>query len=218
MMRFKYRTYIVPMPEEVQVRTLPRAYRDAGGALAGDPYRGGEPANGLHELGQHVSIALELGHELVTERERFVWAVRCSFAEKAWLLSHEIGSRWEMAWSHLDDARALAVRRGRDVAAYDRARDLAGDLSSAVAIVEVGGWRPVGLTAFARTARYRLPRLEPLVDAMAALQEAVPEARIERQPEPPNVRLGRRLLWKWFLIAIVAAVTIAIVWNLAQAR
>lgn len=219
-MPIKHTTHFVPFPDGEQPRTLPPV-SSMGEAIVGNPYRGGEDGIWLQTFSEHLSIAFGLAEELVATVPRFEHLVRIGVAEGLESVARQIGRSWEMLWSQLDDARSLATRRGRDVSTYDRARVNAKDLSSGAAQVEIGEWLDAGLNAKERTVQYRIPRLEPALDAMEALKLSVPEAQIVRQPEAPDLRSARRGPWKWILIAIVVALGVAVAsfeWNLLHSR
>ena len=216
-MTIKYTTQFVPFPDVGQPRTRLRSDPADGGKPSGDPYR--DDGMILQTFSQHLSIALELAFEIATALEGFERSIRSGVAESALAARHEVGSRWEMMWSHLDDARQIAVRRGRDVSRYDSAREAACDLSSAAADVEIGEWRDAGFNAYRRTVHYRIPRREPMLAAITALEQAVPEVPIVRPPEPPDLRLGRGIPWKWILLAMVVALAVCVAvyeWNLVH--
>jgi hypothetical protein len=204
-----FTTEFIPLPEEVQTRTLPRSPANTGNEGARDPYR--DDAAWIQAFSQHVSIAIELSRELTSWRERFDRATGAGGSgEAAASAAQEIGNRWEMFWSQLDDARALAQARGVNLSAYDKARDDARDLSSGAAVVEVGEWRhDVATSGRKRTVHFRVPRLEAARRALGALRAAVPAAQIVRQPDAPDLRtLSQRIPWTWIVLAIVAAAAI----------
>jgi hypothetical protein len=123
-------------------------------------------------------------------------------------------------WSQLEDACRIAASRGRDVSAYEQAREAARDLSPAASYVEVEPWTNAGYNAKKRNVWFRIPVIDAVPAALEALSAAVPEAEIETQPPAPDL-LGSRLPWKWILVAIVVGVGIAIgvyEWNLVHSR
>jgi hypothetical protein len=208
-METKFITEFIPLPEDVETRTLPRPSRTGGKTLVADPYR--DDAAWLQVFSQHVSIAIELSRELTSWRERFERATGANGSgEAAAAAAHEIGTRWEMLWSQLDDARALAHAHGANVAGYDKAREAARDLSSGAAVVEIGEWRhDVAASERKRTVHFRAPRLDSARRALGTLRAAVPAAQIVRQPDAPDLRtLWQRIPWAWIVLAVLAAAAV----------
>lgn len=203
-MQIKLTTTFIRLPDG-QTQTLPRASR-AARDVGGDPYRSNDAW--LRSFSQHVSIAVDLSRELTGLRERFDLATGAEGSgEAAATIAQEIGSRWEMLWSQLDDASSLAQASGVDVAAYDKARADARDLSCGAAVVEIGEWESDMATAGRkRTVSYRVPHLEFARRALGALRAAVPAANIVRQPDAPDLRpLSHRIPWTWIVIGIAVA-------------
>lgn len=54
--------------------------------------------------------------------------------------------------------------------------------------MDIAEWRPNGINAYQRSVMYRMPSLDPAIEAIAALQAAVPEAAISAQTEVPDLR------------------------------
>jgi hypothetical protein len=105
---------------------------------------------------------------------------------------------WESTWDQLKEARKIAVAKGRDVAEFDLALALAGDLYLGVAegtAVEVGNrvhlkWKNVST--------------QPARDAIAALRAAMPEVVVVKQA-PVEVDLAPSSN-KAIVIAIVVGI------------
>jgi hypothetical protein len=208
-MQITYTTYFKPL------EAPPRTVSVKVGATLGDPYRGDDHL-AIRRIGQHLSIALDLAKELVPLGQRLAHAIESRAAESAQAYGAAVGSRWEQFWSQMEDACRIAASRGRDVSAYDQARERARDLSPAAAYVEIEPWTDAGYNAKKRTVWFRMPAITAVPLALEALEAAVPEAEIESQPPAPDLR-GRRLPWRWILLAIVIALGIAIgvyEWNL----
>ncbi len=212
-MQITYTTYFKPL------EAPPRTVSVKANASAGDPYRGDDHM-AIRQIGQHLSIALDLAKELVPLGQRLERAIEIKAAESAQTYGAEVGSRWEQFWAQLDDAYRIAASRGRDVSAYEQAREVARDLSPAASYVEVEPWTDAGYNAQKRNVWFRIPVIDAVPAALKALAAAVPEAEIETQPPAPDLR-GRRLPWKWILLAIVVGLGIAIgvyEWNLVHSH
>lgn len=212
-MQITYTTYFKPL------EAPPRTVSTRASATAGDPYRGDDHV-AVRQIGQHLSIALDIARELLPLGQRLELAIERRAAESAQSYGAEVGSRWEQFWSQLEDAARIAASRGRDVSIYEQAREVARDLSPAASYVEVEPWTDAGYNAQKRNVWFRIPALDAVPVALKALSAAVPEAEIETQPETPDLR-GRRLPWKWLVLAIVVALGIAIgvyEWNLVHSR
>ena len=55
-----------------------------------------------------------------------------------------------------------------------------------------------------------MPSLDPAIEAIAALQAAVPEAAINVQTEVPDLSPKRLIPWKWIVIVLVVVIVVAI--------
>ena len=206
-MEIKYTTHYAPFPEAEQPRTRIVSDRAPAAAL-GDPYR--DVSGSLQLVSQHLSIAYDLASELVTYEREFRRAIQINAAERAAATCVEFSPRWENLWLQLEDGRRIASAAGRDVSRYESARDAAKDLSAGAAFVDVGEWRPNGFNAYQRKVTYRMPSLDPAIEAIAALQAAVPEAAINVQTEVPDLSPKRLIPWKWIVIVLVVVIVVAI--------
>ena len=206
-MDIKYTTHYVPFPEDEQPRTRIAPDRALAAPL-GDPYR--DVNRSLQLVSQHLSIAYDLASELVAYEREFQRAIQINAAERAAATCVEFSPRWENLWLQLEDSRRIATAAGRDVSRYESARDAAKDLSQGAAFVDIGEWRANGMHAYQRTVTYRMPSLDPAIEAIAALQAAVPEASINVQTEVPDVRPRRLVPWKWIIILLVVVIAVAI--------
>jgi hypothetical protein len=158
-----------------------------------------DPA-GLRDLGQHLSIATAL-------LEQFT-AVPARLARGGELredVSRDARVAWEGLWEQLDQARALALGLGRNVAAYDRARAAAANIWLGAAEVRQGPTERV-LGGYRQTYVWKHAPTRPAIDAIVALRRAVPEAapplplkqaRVDLRIRPGN---GGALL-AWLMIA-----------------
>lgn len=212
-MQISYTTYFKPL------EAPPRTVSVKASAAAGDPYRGDDHM-AIRQIGQHLSIALDIAKELVPLGQRLERALAIKAAESAQTYGAEVGPRWEQFWAQLEDACRIAASRGRNVTAYEQAREAARDLSPAASYVEVEPWTEAGYNAKQRNVWFRIPVLAAIPLALEALSAAVPEAEIETQPEVPDLQ-GRRVPWKWLLLALVVGLGIAIgvyEWNLVHSH
>lgn len=142
-----------------------------------DPERAGHAA-----FAQHVQIAETFFVINLEQLERLA---------RRWdaTLRGDYASSWRLMWEQLDAARAIAVARGRDVTAIDRARRRGNPLASDFAISR--GHREAALRAFA--------------DVRRCLPEVVVPTEIPRslrEPERP------RAAWVGWVFAMVIALLV----------
>lgn len=145
----------------------------------------------LSTFAQHISIAETM---LGLEVEQTAGLHPKSYPEE--LLAP--AQSWDGAWEQLGQARALAIRLGRDVSAYDAA------LARSGARVR-DGVKGIVVAPVARAAAH---------EAIAALRAAFPEVVVPQQPPAPTTprsipwRPGPMMVYRLMLLGVVVVVAV----------
>lgn len=128
-------------------------------------------------------------------------------------LQREARAAYEGIWENLGLARELAHARGRDVAAYDRARSAAGNIWNG-AKVDGGDWRggfgPLRAIGKSRQVFWASAPIEPAVAAILALKAIVPEVVIAPPALQPHVDLRSYRWLRRGWPALVAVLVLAL--------
>lgn len=173
-----------------------------------------------HELAQYAPAAAAFERAVAscrrfsqpgrTEEER---DQQTAFEDTALRRQHAAQTHWIELWSHLDQARAVAHGRGRDVSVFDKARATAREYGSG-AVYDAGEWRPDPDTPplYMRDVKYVLGPPELPRIAIDALRLAMPEVDIPSpaaSAELPQLRRSSKLLW--IIAGLGLAIAIALV-------
>lgn len=181
----------------------------------GAPYRDPE-TQWFQTFAQHVGIAEGCLEDLGPLLRRFEASLPMALEINLSELELQIGTAWEAVWNQLDQARALAAKHGRDVAAFDRARAEVRDRSVGAVRSRVAYRAP---TEFPRGQQlvfsasgpaivYYLPEAPLARTAAAALRTAVPEVVI---PEAPKTTIAATPWWVvWGPMLLVTGVLVLV--------
>ena len=157
----------------------------------------GEPG-AANQFSQHIAVA-EDQLDMIEALPRRLEAITDGRGLTNELLAHlarEWALGWERAWTQLEEARALVMRRGRDVSAFDAARTEAGDIWNDVA---KGKAAAIGNTVHMT---WQNVSTRPARQAVAALRAAMPEVVVVKQaPIEVDLRPGSHKVVEMLQIA-----------------
>jgi hypothetical protein len=183
----------------------------------------------ITQCAQHLGIAMMKFAEYVPEAIRFEQQVRVGnmmgslteedLATDAELLDgarhtqHRAQELWREVWEHLDGAREVAARLGRDTTMYDETRALTRKYGSG-ATLEVGEWTRSSGNVFTRTVEREVGPPKLIQHALDVLRAIVPEAeppaqRLDEVPDLGSSKLGLRIV---AVIGIAVVIALAVAW------
>ena len=160
------------------------------------------------KLEKYSAAAARFELEIETSRVAEI-AADDGLMDVARIAQHEVRELWHDIWAQLDAARDLAHDTGRDTAPFDAIRDTARE-HGAGASLDIGMWRRDD-ASWVRDVSYHVAPSELVVQGVAALASAVPEAAVpEAEAAAPAARFPLRALAALGIVVAIAIVAIAV--------